>query len=297
MKAVVAIAARDKIGEAPIWDAAAGHLFWVDHAVGVIHEARKELSGWRELRRRELNRPVAAAIPRTGGGLVLAAGTEILLLDEQGPIRTLTRLEVDGTKYRINEAKCDAHGHLWFGTLSTAFDQTAALYRLGDEGEIRTMLSGVALANGFDWSPDGHTLYFIDTLRCQIEAYEVSQMQQPPRVVVRFETGAGGGNGLTVDADGCLWVALTGGGEVRRYTQEGKLLQTVSISVPGATSCTFAGVDLEELMITSRSGRMPEIARSVGVSEACMESHGPDAGALFSCHPGVRGRTANAFAG
>jgi sugar lactone lactonase YvrE len=159
------------------------------------------------------------------------------------------------------------------------------------------MLRGVALANGFDWSPDGETLYFIDTLRCQIEAYPVKQMQESPRVVVRFETGAGGGNGLTVDADGCLWVALTGGGEVRRYTPEGKLLQTVPISVPGATSCAFVGTDLDELAITSRSGRMPEIARSVGVNETCMESHGPDAGALFMCHPGVRGRAANAFAG
>ena len=297
MKAEVLILARDKIGEAPVWDARASRLLWVDHSAGTIHEARQECGVWRESRQWQLKRHVAAAIPRAKGGLIVACATEFLLLDEQGKAESFAKLDVDSAKYRINEAKCDAHGHLWFGTLSTSFDSTAALYCLGDDRRISKMLPGMALANGFDWSPDGSTLYLIDTLRCQIEAYLVADLEQSARILARFESGAGGGNGLTVDAEGCLWVALTGGGQVRRYSPHGVLLDTVSISVPGATSCAFAGPTLEDLMITSRSGRMPEIALSVGVREDCMESMAPEAGALFVCRPGVRGRTSHEFRG
>ena len=297
MKATVALLANDHIGEAPLWDERASRLIWVDHSRGTIHEARQHEAAWRESRRWQLNRHVAAAIPREKGGLLVAAATEFLLLDEQGQTEFFTRLDADPTKYRINEAKCDAQGRLWFGTLNTSFDSSAALFRLNADRSIDKVIPGLALANGFDWSPDGETLYLIDTLRCQIEAYSLADLESPPRVVARFEPGAGGGNGLTVDAEGCLWVALTGGGQVRRYSSEGQLIATISLSVPGATSCAFAGPALEELMITSRSGRMPEIALSVGVREECMECNDPEAGALFTCRPGVRGLKSHAFRG
>ena len=297
MRAEVLILAGDKIGEAPVWDARASRLLWVDHSVGTVHEARQECGAWRESRQWQLKQHVAAAIPRAGGGLIVACATEFLLLDEEGNAESFVKLDMDSAKYRINEAKCDAQGRLWFGTLSTSFDWTAALYCLGEDRRVSKMLPGMALANGFDWSPDGTTLYLIDTLRCQIEAYRVADLKQTPRILTRFEPGAGGANGLTVDAEGCLWVALTGGGQVRRYSPQGALLDTVTISVPGATSCAFAGPTLEDLMITSRSGRMPEIALSIGVREDRMECTAPEAGAVFVCRPGVRGRISHEFRG
>ena len=101
---------------------------------------------------------------------------------------------------------------------------------------------------------------------------------------------------MTVDREGCLWVAL-----YRRRRGEAvyepELLQRVTLPIPGPTSCTFAGPDYADLIITSRSGRMPEIALTIGVRPEMMEGKGPEAGALYLCRPGVRGNPAHTFQG
>jgi sugar lactone lactonase YvrE len=102
---------------------------------------------------------------------------------------------------------------------------------------------------------------------------------------------------MAVDREGCLWVAATGAGEVQRYSPDGALLARIEISTPGATSCAFAGFDGADLCITSRSGRMPEVARKLGLTTEMMENNGPEAGALFICRPGVTGMPAHPFSG
>jgi sugar lactone lactonase YvrE len=299
--AQLAIAASDSIGESPVWDPVGKRLLWIDHAKGIIHEARREAAGsWQETRRWELRRHLAAAIPRVNGGFVVVGSTEVFFLDESGQLTPFVALDIDPKRFRLNDAKCDAQGRLWAGALSTDFSPHAALYRIDADGLVTAVLDGLALANGLDWSPDGSRFYFIDTLAASIDAFDFDSVEgtiHNRRPIVRIEHGVGAANGLTADDEGCLWVALTGGGEVRRYSPDGRLLQRVRTSTPGATSCAFGGVDYRELFITSRSGRMPEIALKIGVPPLAMESTGAEAGALFICRPGGRGRPAHAFMG
>jgi sugar lactone lactonase YvrE len=302
IKATLAISARDEIGEGPLWDAKHQRLLWLDHQVGIIHEARAAgLAGWRETQRWNLNRHIAAAIPRQRGGLVVAAGTELLLFDEiTGKITPFVTLDVDPALIRLNDAKCDSHGRIWAGTLATDISRRAALYRIDPNGAVTTMLEGVAIANGLDWSPDGSIFYFIDSIALTIDAFKFDMARGTlgeRRTLVSITHGEGGANGMTVDLEGCLWVAVTGGGEVRRYSPDGALLDRVTISTSGATSCAFGGADCAELFITSRSGRMPEFAHTLlGVPLDRLEDNGPAAGGLFVCRPGATGAPAMLFA-
>jgi sugar lactone lactonase YvrE len=301
MTARLAIAASDSIGESPTWDRVGNRLLWIDQVRGVIHEARPGKSGcWQETRRWELHRHVAAAVPRASGGLVVASRTEVFFLDERGDLTPFVSLDIDPRHFLLNDAKCDARGRLWIGTFSTEFRPDAALYRIDPDGTVTAVLGGLALTNGLDWSPDGTRFYLVDTLTMSIDAFDCDTVKgtiHNRQSIARLERGCGGANGLTVDDEGCLWVALTGGGEVRRYSPFGALLQRVSISIPGATSCAFGGIDCKELFITSRSGRLPDVALTIGVPSQAMESTGPEAGALFVCRPGARGKPAHAFIG
>jgi len=300
--ATVAITARDKIGESPAWDSRYRRLLWLDHQVGIIHEARADASsGWRETRHWNVHGPTAAAIPRSQGGLVIAAGTDIFFLDEATGQRTpFVSLDVDPALIRLNDAKCDSQGRLWAGTIATDLSTRAALYRIDPNGDVTQMLDGAAIANGLDWSPDGSTFYFVDTLALTIDAFDFDSSKGTlgnRRTLVSILHGEGGANGMTVDNEGCLWVAVTGGGEVRRYSPTGTLLQRVLISTSGATSCAFGGPEGADLFITSRSGRMPDFARTLlGIPPDKLEDNGPQAGALFVCRPGPTGAPATPFA-
>jgi sugar lactone lactonase YvrE len=301
-KAQVAIDAKDKIGEAPAWDRAQQRLLWSDMEDGILHEARGDgQGGWTETRRSVIGMPIAAAIPRRRGGLVLAAGTDVLLMDEHGEVTPLARIDVDARRFRFNDAKCDAAGRLWAGTLSRDFEAgAAALYRIDPDGTAATVLEGLTLANGLDWSPDGSIFYLVDSLTRCLDAFDfdlASGVLSNRRTIVTLAFGDGGPNGLAVDSEGAIWVAVTGSGSVHRYAPNGQLLARAYIGTPGATSCAFGGADGGDLFITSLGRRMPDVARSIGITPAMMENSGPGAGALFVCRPRVAGRPAHPFAG
>lgn len=301
MKADLAIRARDHVGEGPLWDAQAQRLLWVDHPRGLVHEARADGPHWRETRQWHLGRHIAAAIPRTRGGLAIVGALGIDVLDASGDIAAFARIDVDPDRVRLNDAKCDRSGRLWTGSLSIDFRRgAAALYRIDCDGRVHTVLQGLTLANGLDWSPDGSTFYLVDTATLSVAAFDFDLDRgelASRRTLITIERGAGGPNGLAIDHEGCLWVALTGGGAVRRYSPDGELLDHIDLPVPGPTSCAFGGADGAELFITSRSGRMPDIATELGVKPEMQESTSTDAGGLFVCRPRVTGAAATPFAG
>jgi sugar lactone lactonase YvrE len=302
LKAHLAIDAQDRIGEAPAWDHAQQRLLWSDMEKGVIHEARANgKGGWTETRSSTLDAPIAATIPRLRDGLVLAAGIEVLLMDDHGRVTPLARLDVDAQRFRFNDAKCDAAGRLWAGTLSRDFAAgAAALYRIDPDGTITTALQGLTLANGLDWSPDGSTFYLVDSLTRSLDAFDfdiASGRLSNRRTIVTLRFGEGGPNGLAVDNDGAIWLAVTGSGSVHRYAPDGRLLARAFIATPGATSCAFGGAGGGDLFITSLGRRMPDIAQTIGITPAMMENSGPEAGGLFVCRPGVAGPAARPFAG
>jgi sugar lactone lactonase YvrE len=304
LKAELAIGQCDQLGEGPVWDASGRRLLWGDHVAHVIREAQSDgAGGWRETRRWELHRPLAAAIPRSTGGLILAAGMDILTFDENAPtvdraIQPFAHIDVNSDLLRINDAKCDAKGRLWAGTLSSDFKPgAAALYRIDPDGTVAQKMDGMTLANGLDWSPDSSTFYFVESFTREVLAFDFDLETgsiSNRRTFVTLTNGVP--NGMTVDRGGNLWIASTGGGEVQCYSPQGQLIATVEIATPGATSCCFGGPDGLDLFITSRAGRMPEAAKTMGVDPRKMDNSGPEAGALFVCRPGASGPPAHSFA-
>jgi sugar lactone lactonase YvrE len=299
-QAAVAIDAQDEVGESPTWDASRDRLLWVDHSSGRVHEAKMSESGhWAETKVWELRRYLAAVIPRKSGGFVALGATSIDLVEESGVCQPFARLESEQAGEKLNDAKCDSRGRIWTGSLTVDFLLgAAALYRVDVDGTVVKMLDGLTLANGLAWSPDERTFYLIDSLAQSVDAFDFdieAGALGRRRPLIRIENGAP--NGMTVDADGGLWVAITGAAEVHHYAADGRLLGRVGISTPGATSCEFGGAQRDILFITSRSGRMPDIAKNLGMTAQMMNNDGTDAGALFTASPGAKGLPSRAFTG
>lgn len=295
------ISCTDQIGEGPTWDDAQRRVIWSDNKLGTIHTAQRNAAGlWKQTREWRLQRPIAAAIPRRQGGLAVAAGVEILFLDEKsGETQPFARIDADADRVSLNDAKCDGRGRLWASARAHDFGPHAGLYRIDPDGTVTQMLESVSLGNGLGWSPDSKRFYFIDTLSRSVDAFHFdldSGSITERRRIVKFEQGAP--NGMTVDEYGCLWIAATSTGQVRRYSPGGNFLLEVSIGPPNPTSCAFGGEDRGELFITSASIPLPgAVAEKLGITGQGIAYSGSDAGGLFICRPGVSGIPATPFAG
>jgi sugar lactone lactonase YvrE len=244
----VAVRAQAELGEGPTWDPAAGHLVWVDILASRVHTF-DPATGRRTVRTTEQH--VGAAAPRAGGGLVLNLRDGVGLTDPDGTFRWLHRDPVPGR--RGNDAAVAPDGALWAGTMR--YDETpggGTLTRLTGDGTAQLVLDDVTVSNGTGWSPDGRLMYYIDTPTRRIDVFDVDGPQvRNRRPLARVEDGAGYPDGLTVDADGCVWVALWDGGAVRRYTPDGRLDRVIELPVPRTTACAFGGPDLTDLYITT----------------------------------------------
>jgi sugar lactone lactonase YvrE len=164
------------------------------------------------------------------------------------------------------------------------------------------MLQNITVSNGPDWSPDGTTFYYTDSPTLSIDAFDfdmVSGAISNRRSFLTIKFGDGAPDGMTVDREGCLWVAVFASGEVRRFAPDGTLLARVEISSPAVTSCAFGGADGGDLFITSASLRLPDLFLDYGFSaEVVRNSHNaPGAGGVFVCRPGATGKPATPFAG
>lgn len=303
MSAELVIDARNSIGEGPAWDPAQDRLLWTDIPAGVIYSASPTNGNlWPITRTWKFDRQVSVVVPSASGGLVAAIGTDVLAIHEDGTTTVLAHLASDPAIVRFNDGKCDPQGRLWLGTLSLdGRSRGAALYRLDADGTLNTMLEEVSLSNGLGWSPDGRKFYYIDTPTLGIDVFDFHPDEgtiTDRKRVVTFIKGEGRPDGLTVDSDGCLWVALFLGAQVRRYSPTGRLLATVAIPAPQATSCCFGGRDGQDLLITSAAGLVPEW-RLVGAGFTRefgeLAAKAPGAGGVFACRPGIGGPPATAF--
>lgn len=253
----VAVRAEAELGEGPTWDAAAGRLLWLDILRSRVH-TYDPVSGRRTVRTTEQH--VGAVKPRAGGGLVLNLRDGIGLVDDDGGFRWLRHEPVPGR--RGNDAAVAPDGSLWAGTMR--YDEATGggtLSRITGDGAAEVVLDDVTVSNGTGWSPDGRLMYYIDTPTRRIDVfdYDVTTGQASGRrPLATVEEGAGYPDGLTVDADGYVWVALWDGSAVRRYTPTGALDRVVPLPVPRVTACAFGGPDLTDLYITTaRVGLSP----------------------------------------
>jgi sugar lactone lactonase YvrE len=244
----VAVRAEAELGEGPTWDAAAGRLIWIDILGSRIH-TYDPVSGRRTSRTTEQH--VGAVKPRAGGGLVLNLRDGVGLLDVDDTFRWLHHEPVPGR--RANDAAVAPDGSLWAGTMR--YDEAAGggtLSRITGDGTVDVVLDDVAVSNGTGWSPDGRLMYYIDSPTRRVDVFDFEDGRaRDRRPFVEIEDGAGFPDGLTVDADGCVWVALWDGGAVRRYTPAGDLDRVIELPTPRVTACTFAGPTLTDLYITT----------------------------------------------
>jgi sugar lactone lactonase YvrE len=284
----VALHAADHLGEAPVWDERAGELLRVDITRGRIH-------AWsptgNRVRTQVLGGEVSAVVPRAAApGCVVAAGHR-LALRERDEERILAVVEQDRPDNRFNDCKCDPQGRLWAGTMSKRREPgTAALYRLVAGGELERVIAGTTISNGLAWSPTGDRMYFVDSTTQRIDAFDFEAATGAitgRRAFAEVDPRDGLPDGLTVDAEGGVWLCLFGGAAIRRYGPDGALTAATALPVTNPTSAAFGGADLDTLYITTARHRLsPE--------QLAAE---PLAGALLALEPGVRGLPGNRFAG
>lgn len=271
-------------GEGPVWDARKRTLYWVDMLAGDV--LSMEYEG--KVVRQRVGAVAAAVRPRRSGGLVIAVERGFALLDSGATEpRMVAEIWQDPTM-RMNDGGCDPQGRFYCGSM--AYDAAVgrgSLYRLDPDCSVDVVLDGLSISNGIVWNAAGDTVYYIDTPTQRVDAFDFDPEKATfsnRRPVVHIPADHGGPDGMTLDAEGCLWVALWQGGAVHRYTPDGQLDAVIELPATKVTACAFGGPDLDDLYITTSRMDIPEGAE-------------PPAGALFRARPGVRGRPVGEFAG
>ncbi|MEX2202676.1 MAG: SMP-30/gluconolactonase/LRE family protein [Actinomycetota bacterium] len=266
--------------EGPAWDAARARLLLVD-----IDGMRRHAVDWAtgDVTTHEANETETAWIPRSAGGTVVACRRGVRLADDDGVGPLALEVEVERRSNRSNDAKCDPAGRLWLGTMSDAGDDpVGSLYRVDADLSLTRVLEGMTISNGLGWSPDARRMYFVDspTRRVDVFAYDVGVGDASDRsVFVETADFPGVPDGLAVDEEGCVWVAMHDGAALVRFSPDGLHVGTLDIPVPRPTSCCFAGPSLDRLVVTTAA------------------SDDGTGGDLFVCDVGVAGMPTIAFAG
>jgi sugar lactone lactonase YvrE len=284
----VVAAAGAQLGERPVWDPNANAVIWVDISTGNLHRFTSGRAG-HDGENQLLGTPgvpVGAAAPRAGGGYVLAAADGFRLTDpDGGPVAPPLRPPGMPDNVRFNDGACDPAGRFWAGT--EAWDMKtpiASLYRLDPDGSVHEMLTGIAESNGLAWSPDATVFYYTDSgedsSRIRAFSFDLAAGTLGDEYdLIRFGPGEGFADGLVVDAEGCLWIAMWEGGCVRRYSPDGELIARFPVPCSQPTCPGFGGPDLDELYLTTAWEGMAGEQRAAE----------PLAGHLLRARPGVRG--------
>jgi sugar lactone lactonase YvrE len=285
----VAFDAGATLGEGPVWDEEQQRLLWVDILPGLVHRFDPATGSDDTF---GAGKPVGSASLRRDGGLVLAVEDGFALLDPAWQrLDQVAVIEHPGPPARFNEGKCDPAGRFLAGTM--AYDETAgagSLYRLDPDLAVTKLLDGVTISNGLAWSADGTTMYYIDSPTQGVDAFlydiDTGRLANRRRVV-DIPAAAGIPDGMTIDADGCLWMALYGGSAVHRYAPDGHLDTTVSFPATNITCPVFGGREFHQLYVTSARDGLDERQRAAQ----------PHAGAVFAVDVGARGLPGQRFAG
>jgi len=270
------------VGESPVWDAERERLWWVD-ILG--REVRwTDLSNGKTVPLRRFDVPVGA-VGLAVSGLTVAVGQEVGIVDPTNPADSFQSFWAfsDDPLIRFNDSAVDPRGRLIIGSMAIDRRKTAAhLWSIEPNGQAKVLVEKAGLSNGIGFSPDGETLYWVDTDYRQVFSFPYSPDSgnvASSTVFTTLEEGAGNPDGLTVDEAGGVWVACARAGEVRRYLPNGQLDMSINVPARRVTSVAFAGPRLELLVITTAAQ---------GLSELELHEQ-PYAGSLFACEPGIAG--------
>lgn len=274
------------LGEGAHWHADWKKFLYVDiegKKVGRIDPVTKNME------ERAVGERVGTVVPATNGQLIIALENSIEALDfETGIRQELTKIETDKPGNRSNDGKCDAAGRLWIGTMSIQEElHHGALYCL--DNSLHRKLERISISNGICWSADNLVMYYIDTLDYNIKAYDFevgTGSISNERIVVSVKEPGYGPDGMTIDEEGMLWVAMWGGACVNRYNPfNGTLIGKVEVPALNVTACAFGGADMKQLFITT--------ARK-GLNEEQLQKY-PLSGSLFYLNTEIKGAQMNKF--
>lgn len=280
----VAAETGDRVGEGPVWIAAESALYWVDVLAPRLNRLSlrdNTLTHW------TMPEPIGFVVARQhqpGFIVGLKSGFHVLHLSPYS-CDLIGDPEPHLSGNRLNDGKVDAAGCLWAGTMAMEGDRpSGTLYRLDPDRNLHAMDTGYLVTNGPAFSPDQRWLYHADSPRRVIYRFHLdsSGTLHEKTVFVVFPEDWGFPDGMTVDAEGGLWVAHWGGGRISRFDQNGKLDRAIMLPVPNITSCAFAGDSIDRLFVTS-------------ARDGCAEH--PLAGSLFEISPGAKGLQPGLFAG
>lgn len=271
------------LSEGPVWDPDTGRLTWVDIEAGAVLTAPLTAEGIGAISRIDVGEQVGCALPLGDGRVVVALTRRLAILEVDGSLSRSSELLPEG--HRFNDGAVDPQGRLVVGSLTLgepAGDDV--LLRLEHDGAVTVLDDDLQLSNGLGWSPDGSVMYSADT-----EAGVIYRRPYPDGAhgtrepFIELAEGVFA-DGLTVDAEGRVWVAMWGGARVQVFDADGRLVegQGIRIDAPHATSIAFAGEELDVAVVTSASRDL----------SAHQRAEHPFAGGLWIARPATRGRAA-----
>ena len=281
------------LGEGPIWHPPSQRLYWVNIMQGEVHVYDPATNTDRSV---SVGQAVGTVVPRRSGGVMLALNHGFASLDLDSGMLTMLQ---DPEKYlpenRFNDGKCDPAGRFWAGTMLNGAGESdpphGSLYSLDANHQVKHRLGHIRISNGIAWSLDKTTMYYVDSPDRRVDAFDYDEATGEignRRVAVAVAREYGMPDGMTIDAEGMLWVAGWGGGQVSRWDpSNGKFLETIQVPASQSSACAFGGPNLDELYITSARRGL----------DAATLAREPLAGGLFVARPGVRGTEAFEFAG
>jgi sugar lactone lactonase YvrE len=281
--------ARAELGEGPVWDDRQQRLWWIDLLGGIVHITdpltRTDI-------RVPVGQPIGALALREFGPPVLAVRDGYANLDlSDGRLELIAPIAPDDQGIRMNDGKVGPDGGFWAGSM--AADESpgrGSLHRLDPDGTVTEVLTDLTIPNGLDWTADGRELLFIDSPTRRVDHFDVGPTGRTVsgrRPIVEIADGSGWPDGMTLDAEGFLWVCLWDGWAVERFAPDGRFDRRVELPVAQVTSCTFGGPDLDELFITTGQEGFP----LEGLPDQLQ------AGGLFRYRADIKGWPTRRFAG
>jgi len=302
LSADIAVPSQCYLAEGPVWDPSRHLLRWVDINPGHVHALDPATGAHTRFAPAGADGPAvprADAVPVGAAGLTGDGGLVLALVDHfaLGPgepgadggyrLAHIAGFSVDASQVRFNDGKPSPWGDFWAGTMPwREGGPSCSLYRLGTNAQVTELLGDVGLSNGLDWSDDRRSFYYADSTSGGVDVFACDPETGALGERRRFVTvEAGIPDGLALDAEGCLWLAVFGTGEVRRYTPSGELDTVIRLPVEQPTSVAFGGDDLATLYITTaREDLTP--------AQVAAQPHSGD---IFACAPGSTGRPPNLF--
>ena len=288
--------AKATLGEGPIWDSREKALWWIDINEHRLHRYDPSVGqeGGRQNETYDIGQRIGTVVPRSSGGLMLAVEHGFASYNPATQhLEILADPEAHLPGNRFNDGKCDPTGRFWAGTLqSVEEDMTAGtLYCMYPDGRVEPRLSGVGISNGIVWTSDKRTMYFIDSPTRRVDAFDYDEATgeiSNRRPAVELPEGIGYPDGMTIDAEDKLWVALWAGWGVARFDPiSGDLLEKIDVPASQVTACALGGPNLTDMYITTARR---DLTGSVLDDQ-------PHAGGLFHAPVTVPGVNSSAFAG